>query len=108
MTEQFRTIIYNWVKQNFGESEAEDPSWSIEALAEELDKHKYDIYREVERQYLMDDCETVAEDMEVELTDEEKQVVVDEFMNSDAYIDAHAEDWQWFIKQELKHREENK
>lgn len=25
MKEQFEKIIYNWVKQNFGESEADDP-----------------------------------------------------------------------------------
>ena len=39
MKKQFEKIIYNWVKKNFGESEAEDPSWDIEALAEELAKH---------------------------------------------------------------------
>lgn len=31
-------IIYDWVKTNFGESEADDPSWSIEALAKHLDE----------------------------------------------------------------------
>lgn len=31
-------IIYNWVTANFGQSEADDPSWSIEALAEHLSK----------------------------------------------------------------------
>lgn len=34
--------IYDWVKDNFGESEADDPSWNIQLLAchidEELDK----------------------------------------------------------------------
>lgn len=28
--------IYKWVEDKFGESEAKDPSWSIEALAEQL------------------------------------------------------------------------
>ena len=28
--------IYNWVKRNFGESEANDPSWDISALANEI------------------------------------------------------------------------
>ena len=106
----FYKNIYEWVKQNFGESEAEDPSWSIEALAQDLANSSlaFDIYKTIEREYLRDDCERVAKGMGVELTDKEKQVVVDEFMDSDAYVDAHAEDWQWFIKQELKHREENK
>ena len=55
---------------------------------------------------MRDDCDMVAEGMDVKLTDKEREIVVDEFMNSEAYVDAHAEDWQWFIKQELKHREE--
>jgi hypothetical protein len=29
-------VITKWVADNFGQSEAEDPSWSIEALAEHL------------------------------------------------------------------------
>ena len=28
--------IYNWVKRNFGESEANNPSWDISALADEI------------------------------------------------------------------------
>ena len=28
--------IYNWVKRNFGESEANDPSWDISSLADEI------------------------------------------------------------------------
>ena len=113
----FYDAIYEWVAKNFGQSEADDPSWSIEALADHLSKTdikpdelnamtQVECYRAVERAYLRDDCDMVAEDMEVELTDKEREVVVDEFMDSEAYVDAHAEDWQWFIKQELKHREE--
>ena len=30
-------LIYDWVKDNFDESEADDPSWNIEALAGYLD-----------------------------------------------------------------------
>lgn len=31
-------VIYNWVAQNFGESEANEPSWSTFALAAEINK----------------------------------------------------------------------
>ena len=27
--EEFKKFLYEWVKKNFGESEADDPSWSI-------------------------------------------------------------------------------
>lgn len=32
----FYDIIYEWVTENYGQSEADDPSWSIEALADRL------------------------------------------------------------------------
>ena len=113
----FYDVIYNWVAENFGESEADDPSWDIKALSSHLSEQdinpdelnaytKLECYRTVEQAYLREDCETVAEGMGVDLTERQKDVVVDEFMNSEAYLDAHAEDWEWFIKQELKHGEE--
>ena len=106
--------IYDWVAKNFGTQEAEDPSWSIEALSSDLaskiceDTIRFDIYRSVEKDFLTDDCMMIEEGMEIELTDKEREAVVEEFMNSDAYVDAHAEDWQWFIGQELRLREEKK
>lgn len=100
--------IYKWVAKNFGESEAEDPSWSIEALAHDLTNAQliFDIYKIIEYEYLRDDCDMVAEGMEIKLTDEERDAVVDEFMDSEAYVDAHVEDWQWFINRELVQRKE--
>lgn len=35
-------IIYKWVADNFGESEADNPSWNIEALADHLSKSDID------------------------------------------------------------------
>lgn len=92
--------IYNWVKEHFGESEANDPSWSIEALSEALahGNLKYDIYRAVEREYLREDCKMVAEQYDIKLTDKEVETVVDEFEDSEAYVDGHTEDWLYFIK----------
>lgn len=34
--EEFKKFLHEWVKKNFGQSEADDPSWSIEALAHDL------------------------------------------------------------------------
>lgn len=33
--------IYNWVEENFGESEANDPSWNINSLAQHLEGEGY-------------------------------------------------------------------
>ena len=102
--ELFKQHIYQWVKDNFGQSEADDPSWSIDALAHGLayGSHsvlKYDIYRAVERDYLREDCKMIAEQNDIKLTDAEVELVVDEFENTEAYVDAHAEDWLYWIKQ---------
>ena len=113
----FYDAILKWVGKNYGTQEMEDPSWSVKDLADYLGNQdinpdelnamtKLECYRAIERSYLREDCDMVADGMSVELTDKERDVVIDEFMNSDAYVDAHAEDWQYFIKQELKHREE--
>lgn len=95
-------IIYEWVKENFGESEAQDPSWSIVELANEIAKHKIEIHDFIEREYQSEDCKSVAEEMGVSLTDKQVQVIVDDFMKSEAYADRHTEDWEYFINKELE------
>lgn len=32
-------LIYEWVRENFGQSEADDPSWNIEELANYLEEN---------------------------------------------------------------------
>lgn len=100
VTKLLEKNIYEWVKKNFGQSEADDPSWNIEALAKDLAHGtlKYDIYRAVERDYLRMDCDYIAEQNGISLTEEERELAVDEFMDCDAYVDAHAEDWIYWIK----------
>lgn len=97
--ELFKQHIYQWVKDNFGQSEADDPSWNIEALAKDLAHGilKYDIYRAVEREFLRMDCDMIAEQNDISLTEEERELAVDEFMDCEAYVDAHAEDWIYWI-----------
>lgn len=108
--ELFKQHIYQWVKDNFGQSEADDPSWSIDALAHGLTygSHsvlKYDIYRAVERDYLREDCRSVAEEYNIDLTDEQVEAVVNEYIDCEAYVDRHTEDWVYWIKQIKKGEE---
>lgn len=67
----FYEAIYEWVKDNFGQSEADDPSWSIEALADHLSKTdikpdelnaytKSNVYDELREHFLEEDIEGVA------------------------------------------------
>lgn len=34
--ERIKNTIYEWVKDNYGEAEANDPSWDIDGLAEAI------------------------------------------------------------------------
>lgn len=96
----YNDIIYKWVKENFGESEADNPSWSIEALAEELDKHAYELFHKIEKENVEEDVVWVAKEyLDTELTDEELEIVTENYMNSDGYgsLSDKVEDIKWFI-----------
>lgn len=103
MKEQLEKLIYNWVKQNFGESEAEDPSWSIEALADELAKHQHEIYWQQELEYLKEDVENYIDGLnEYKLTEQQMYNVADKIRNSEWYCSINPEDMEYYIKEELK------
>lgn len=103
MKDKIEKIIYEWVKQNFGESEAEDPSWSIEALAEELDKHFHELYWQQELEYLKEDVEYyVNNSTDYKLTDQQMYNVADKIRNSEWYCSINPEDMAYYINEEVK------
>ena len=102
MKEQYKEIVYNWVAKNFGESEAEDPSWSIEALADELAKNAYMVYSAMEKTWLSEDVEYVAENMGIDLSGDEVKKVVNYVIESDAYGSLDAENIEWQINKVKK------
>lgn len=82
----FYDIIYKWVADNFGQSEADDPSWSIEALADHLSKSdispnelnamtKNDAYHAMREHFLEQDIEQVAENKGLPLTNAEIETI---------------------------------
>lgn len=96
-------IIYEWVKANFGENEADDPSWDIEALAEELAKHQHELYWQQELEYLKEDVENYAENniADVKLTEKQMYTVADKIRNSEWYCSINPEDIEYYIREEL-------
>lgn len=95
-------IIYNWVKKNFGESEANDPSWSIVELAKELEKHFHELYWQQELEYLKEDVENYVDGLnEYNLTEQQMYNVADKIRNSEWYCSINPEDMEFYIKQEL-------
>lgn len=78
----FYEAIYEWVAENFGQSEADDPSWSIEALADHLSKTdinpeelnantKWLAYDKLREWNLEQDIEQVAESKGLTFTKDE-------------------------------------
>ena len=105
MKEQFKDIIYSWVKQNFGESEADDPSWSIEALAKELAKHQHEFYWQQELEYLKQDVENYLDGLNTyKLTEQQMYNVADKIRNSEWYCSINPEDIEFYVKEELKEK----
>lgn len=109
----FYEAIYEWVDDNFGQSEADDPSWSIEALADHLSKSdikpdelnaytKINVYSTLDQHYVEEDVEQYATDRDIALTPQQVRNVADKIRNSDWYCSINAEDMEWYINRELK------
>lgn len=111
----FYEIIYNWVADNFGESEAQDPSWDIKTLAEHLSESDIDpdelnamtksnVYSTLDQHYVEEDVEQYANDRGTNLTEQQVRNVADKIRNSEWYCSISAEDMEWYINQELKEK----
>lgn len=98
--EEYKKFLYEWVKKNFGESEADDPSWSIEALAHDLREEYIKIKEREDTEWVKEDVEYVANNHDIKLTDKQAYAVAQEYMLSEAYCEMHAEDILWFIQRE--------
>lgn len=117
MEEKLVKIIYDWVKNNFGESEADDPSWNIEDLAKEIAKHQHEFYWQRELEYLEEDVRNYVEGLDAydkrllfggldnhkwELTEQQVYNIADEIRNSEWYCSIDPIMLHEYIKRELE------
>lgn len=98
--EEFKKFLYEWVKKNFGQSEADDPSWSIKALAHDLADEYIKIKEREDLEWVKEDVEKVAEENDIALTDKQAYAVAQEYMLSEAYCEMQSDDIKYFIKRE--------
>lgn len=96
--EELNKFIYEWVKKNFGESEADDPSWSIEALAHDLAEEYYKIKESEELDYIKEDIKYVADNHEIELTAKQLDTIAQEYRYSEAYCAMDTDSILYFIE----------
>ena len=97
---EFNKFLYEWVKNNFGESEADDPSWSIEALAHDLANEYVRIKKREELEWVKEYVESVAESNDIDITEKQAYAAAKEYMYSEAYCELYAEDILRFIRHE--------
>lgn len=103
MKDKIEKIIYEWVKQNFGESEAEYPSWSIDALAEELTKHFNELYWQQELENIKEQVgQYLKYNDEYKLTEQQMYNVADEIRLTGWYGVIDTQDLEHYVKEELK------
>lgn len=90
---EVQQVIQKWVADNFGDSEAEDPSWNIEALAEHVAQH----FTEKERcngwsNYATWRVKLELLDSEIEAIREEGEVFSSVQELAD-HLEQHIQDW---------------
>ena len=84
-TEELKYIIKRWVAKSYGESEADNPSWSIDDLAKELNANIYHIHHDIEFENELENVKLVAETEGIELTKQELKDATSEYMISNEY-----------------------
>ena len=82
MQDRLKTIIRDWLNETFGNPDAL-PGPVLDGLAEEIDKHSWEIYRHVVDQNDMEDIEYVAEENNIELTKEQKDIILHKYQDAE-------------------------
>ena len=98
--QEFKKFLRKWVEKMYGQNEAYNPSWSIEALAHDLREEYIKIKEREDLEWVKEDVEYVAENHDIKLTDKQAYCVAQEYMLSEAYCELHAEDILYFIQRE--------
>lgn len=80
MEDRIKTIIRDWLNNTFGNPDAL-PTPVLNGLAEEIDKHRWEIYKSVKDEYDMDDIDAVALDYDIKLTDEERGIILHKYQD---------------------------
>lgn len=75
MKDRIETIIRDWLNTEFHNPDAL-PGLVLSGLAEEINKHRWEIFNFVQEEYDIEDMISIAEDKEIELTEEEKREIL--------------------------------
>lgn len=82
MKDRIETIIRDWLNATFNNPNA-IPNLMVKGLAEEIDKHRWEIYENVREEYDLEDIETVADSEGVQLTKEEESLALHRYRKAE-------------------------
>lgn len=84
MKDRIETIIRDWLNRDFKNPNA-IPTPMLKALAEEIDKHRWEIYSYTKDEYDLEDIEMVADNKEVELSKDEQNIALGRYKKAQEY-----------------------
>ena len=82
MKDRIATIMRDWLSTEFKNANA-IPKPMLDGLAEEIDKHRWEIYRYTQEEYELEDIDVICENEGYELTKDEKDTVLHRYHNSE-------------------------
>jgi len=83
MEDRIHTIIHDWLNTTFKNPNAM-PEIMIKGLAEEINKHRWEIYNFVQEEYDMEDIEMIAQSNNINLNGKEMREVLRRYQNRDS------------------------
>ena len=105
MEDRIATIIRDWLSTTFGNQDA-IPNLMVKGLAEEIDKHRWEIYSYTKDEYDMEDIDMVAENNGIELTKEEREHAYHRYRKAQEYESSM--DTLYEIIEEIENERKNK
>lgn len=87
MKDRIETIIRDWLNTTFGNPDA-IPNLMVKGLAEEIDKHRFEIHNYVKDEYDLEDVQAAADNNNVTLTKDEESLALHRYNKAQEYDSA--------------------
>lgn len=87
MNDRIETIIRDWLNVTFNNPNA-IPNLMVKGLAEEINKHRFEMYNYVKDEYDLEDVHIVADNNNVTLTEDEEALALHRYNKAQEYDSA--------------------
>lgn len=105
LADKYEDIIRHWLRETFGNEDAL-PNLILKGLSQELASHGWEVCQHIRKEYDLEDINRAAVDREIELTDEEAEIVLNKYQDSE-YQDVDTIDYLLDIVIEMRKEKDN-